>query len=422
MIEYVASGCSFLRLTYKQCLEDENKALINSFFREVDNANGHRFSLLFNAFTESNYGEIFRNYTDSIYTVHADSGGLQLITQGKTVTPEIKREIYETQAKYSDIGMSFDVIPLIVSGKSSKRNDRSTRFFDRDNLDAYAKETGDNLREQIEVFLEKKTECMPFFIIHGNDIDSALRWVEVALNQVPEHLMQYVGGIAMGGGSFGNGQKEMLLRAVVAGHVLRTRNDLIHKRIHFLGLGSLTGTFPFLAMMKSGFYEPHWNISYDSTTHTSAHHMGDYFFSDGKRIAFTKSYTHTYQLMYDDIATNLKSFNTDEHTIKLFHKTLTSPAQGYVDKGGDFKQVLYSNLGCALSSIYNFTRKVDQYSRDFNLFLEERIPKKEWGLYQQIAKIDSLEAYKRWDAVMGSYYESKRLSDFTNTSLDSFFD
>jgi len=422
MIEYVASGCSFLRITYKQCLEEENKALINSFFREVDNANGHRFSLLFNALTETTYGEVFRNYKDSIYTVHADSGGLQLITQGKEVSPAIKREIYTTQAEYADIGMSFDVIPLKITGAKSKRNDLSTRFFDRENLIKYAEETGDNLREQIEVFLEKKTACQPFFIVHGNDIDSAIEWTDRALARVPADMMKHVGGIAMGGGSFGNGQKEMLLRAVLAGHILRTRDDLIYKRIHFLGLGSLTNAFPFLAMIKSGMYDQSWNISYDSTTHTSSHHMGDYLFADGKRRAFTKSRTHAYQLMYDDISANLKSFNTEEHSVKLFHKTLTSPAQGYVDGGGNFKDVLYSNLGCALSSIYNFTRKIDQYSKDFNLFLEERIPNKEWGIYQQIAAIDSVEAYREWDAKMGMYFDSKRLPDFTNTNLDGFFD
>lgn len=421
MIEYVASGCSFLRITYKQCLEEENKALINQFFKELDGSNNHRFSLLFNAFTETSYGEVFRNYRDSLYTIHADSGGLQIITQGKEVTPQIKKEIYGTQAKYSDIGMSFDVIPLITTGKS-KRNDLSMRFFDRENVGKYAAETGDNLREQIEVFLEHKTSCQPFFIIHGNDVDSALEWTEKALDRVPHDMRKHIGGIAMGGGSFGNGQKEMLLRAVLAGHILNERDDLQYKRIHFLGLGSLTNAFPFLAMMKSGLYKPEWNISYDSTTHTSAHHMGDYLFSDGKRVSFGKSFTHVYRLIYEDISKNLKSFDTDEHSIELFHKTLTSPAQGYVDKGGQFKDVLYSNLGCALSSIYNFTRKIDAYSQDFNLFLKERIPTKEWGIYQHIARIDSIDAYRNWDRQMGSYFSSSRLSDYTDTSLDSFFE
>lgn len=422
-LEYVASGCSFLRINYPWCKEQETIDLINKFFSEVNGAHGHQFSLLFNAFTEAHFGDMFKAYAPAIYKTHADSGGLQIVTQGKSVTAEMKKEIYRTQAKYSDIGMSFDVIPLITIGKS-KRGDLSTRFFDRENLAAYAKETGQNLRDQIETFLEEKTSCLPFFIVHGNDSSTALEWVDVALKEVPEDMRQYIGGIAMGGGSFGNGRKEALLRAVLAGHIMQERDDLVHKSIHFLGLGSLANTFPFLAMNKSGLYKKDWHISYDSTSHTSGHHMGNYFYNTGKQMRMNKPFTHTYQIIYDDIRKNLKVFDehADDYGVKKFHKTLTSPARGYVDDGGDFADILYSNLGCALSSILNFTRKVDAYSQDFNMFLEERIPKKEWNIYMQIAKVDSLEAYKKWDAQMGRYFPSMQITDYTGTSLDNFFE
>ena len=154
----------------------------------------------------------------------------------------------------------------------------------------------------------------------------------------------------------------------------------------------------------------------DETLHPTIMHMLLY---NSNAHCSTKLCAFCWSWVKNDCAFCPEAFNSI--MFKLF-KTLTNPAQGYVDAGGDFKQVLYSNLGCALSSVYNFTRKVDQYSKDFNLFLEERIPTKEWGIYQQIAKIDSLEAYKEWDIKMGSYFESKRLTDFTNTSLDSFFD
>lgn len=421
-LEYVASGCSYLRITYDQCQQDGNTELIKNFFKEMDGANGHRFSLLFNAFTEgSKYGDSFNHYRDSFYKTHADSGGLQIITQGKSVTPEIKRKIYETQAKYADVGMSFDVIPLITSGKS-KRGDMTTRFFDRENLERYAKETGQNLRDQIEVYIEKQTSCLPFFIVHGNDVDTALTWVDAALKEIPEDMRQFIGGIAMGGGTFGSGRKEALLRAVLAGHILNERSDITHKNIHFLGLGSLNSAFPFIAMHRSGLYKEDWHISYDSTTHTSAHHMGNYLYNDGKQIQLGKPMTHSYRLVYEDIKNNLKTFRDADYSIELFHKTLTYPAGKYSDEGGAFSDVLYSNLGCAISSMLNFTRKLDSYVKDYKLFLQERVPKKEWNIYKQLSNIKTIDDYRRWDMQMGQYFPSTSIQNYTNTSLGNFFE
>lgn len=294
MLEYTMSGLSFTRITYPDFYNDQTcRDLVDSFFKAANTSfENHRFSVLFNAYTEKTYGEILQNnYRKNLHNVHADSGGLQIITQGKTVTPTIQDGIYRIQAKYSDIGMCFDEIPLRITGTQSKRGDTSNRFFDRENLKEFATQTGLNVKRQIEVYLEEKSSCMPFLIVHGNDVPSALTWTETVLDQIPYDLHKYIGGIAMGGGSFGNGEKEALLRAVIAGHILRTRDDILHKQIHFLGLGSLKNTFSFISMMKSGMYDPSWHISYDSTTHSSGHHFGQYLSRTGDYIGITRNFT-----------------------------------------------------------------------------------------------------------------------------------
>ena len=47
--------------------------------------------MLYNAFCEHSYGEKFQKYASHVHKIHADSGGLQVITVGKAVTPELKQ-------------------------------------------------------------------------------------------------------------------------------------------------------------------------------------------------------------------------------------------------------------------------------------------------------------------------------------------
>lgn len=418
-LEYVASGCSFLRITYNDIYDHVDT--VNGYFSEINENNGHYFSLLFNAYTESRFGECFEKFKPAIYKVHADSGGLQLVTRGTEAAIQTKRDIYKIQAKYAHIGMSFDEIPVILPKKKSKRGDLSGRFFDRDNLKSFAKMSGENLKDQIESFLDLKTECVPFMIIHGNDVDTAIEWTETLLDQIPEELRCHIGGIAMGGGSFGNGVKEALLRAFLAGHILKERNDLPNKRIHFLGLGSLRNSFPFISMMNSGHYLPEWTISYDSTTHTSGHHLGNYLNKNGKLVLFGRDNTHVYQFIHDEICSNVKTYKDHNQSRDELYKLLNSPVRKYVDGGGKFEDILHANLGIATSSIINFTRKLNEYQGNFKTFLKDLVEPNNWNLYQQAAKINSMDSYLYFDRHLGKMLDSKQTPEKTTGSLDEFF-
>jgi len=88
-LEYVVSGTSFIRLANEETISNpETVSKINNMFEKMfrKEETGHTFSMLYNAFCEHSYGEKFQKYASHIHKIHADSGGLQVITVGKAVT------------------------------------------------------------------------------------------------------------------------------------------------------------------------------------------------------------------------------------------------------------------------------------------------------------------------------------------------
>ena len=118
-LEYVVSGTSYMRLTNPKIINDpENVYTVNKLMKDiVQDKNSHDFSMLYNACTESGFGEKFQVYKDSCKYIHADSGGLQVVTQGKQLTDELKDKVYENQAKWAaaeefclDNGWEFKIL------------------------------------------------------------------------------------------------------------------------------------------------------------------------------------------------------------------------------------------------------------------------------------------------------------------------
>ena len=112
ILEYVVSGTSYMRLSNPAiCRDETNTEIVNMLINKlVQDQFSHKFSMLYNGHTESSFGERFKPYNP--YQVHADSGGLQMITLGLDITDELKDKVYENQAKYADVGMCFDEIPV----------------------------------------------------------------------------------------------------------------------------------------------------------------------------------------------------------------------------------------------------------------------------------------------------------------------
>ena len=148
-LEYVASGTSFMQLA-KLKEHPEAAAVVNNMFADIfGDQPGHTFSILYNAWAESSYGEKLSVLKPSIHNLHADSGGLQMVTLAHklpkgTNMNTLREEVYHNQAEWADVGMCFDEIPVVTTG-ASDRNDTSNRYFDRENRHKYAQQTADNV-------------------------------------------------------------------------------------------------------------------------------------------------------------------------------------------------------------------------------------------------------------------------------------
>ena len=143
-LEYVASGTSYMRLSNPSLHDSQdNIDLVNKIFHHFfDDQPGHTFSLLYNAWAESNFGPRLSNLKPSIHQLHADSGGLQMVTLAHKIPKgtnmnTLREEVYQDQSKWADVGMCFDEIPVITTG-ASDRNDTTNRYFDKANRHKYA--------------------------------------------------------------------------------------------------------------------------------------------------------------------------------------------------------------------------------------------------------------------------------------------
>lgn len=418
-MEYVASGCSFLRITYPSLLiPSEYQTRVLDCFKSTQGKHNHHFSLLYNAYAEKNYPTSLNmiRAAGGSYKTHADSGGLQIITQGATITDELKKKIYENQALHSDIAMSFDEIPIVTVGQSSKRGDMSTRFFDHHGFVEKALQSAKNITDQLRYFVECKTTSKPLMIIHGNSFDSGVEWANIMLNNIPQELIPYLGGIAMGGGSFGNGEKEMMIRTAVATAVLKQHPE-IPQYVHFLGIGSVRMFFAAFFLRNNGWMEG-IDISYDSTTHTSKPHMGDYLNANCENIAFGKEMNIHYEHMLGEIK---EVFPWVPYNLEQYYEAMRTSAGKYSEKHGNDHAVVECFVASILRNIQNFTAEVQRCDNDTQHFLERWVDTKDWQKYRTFGEVKSGQDFKLWNSEFGNSFKSKKLEPKPTNLLDFCF-
>jgi hypothetical protein len=422
-IEYVASGTSHTRILATAVFENPDVIdVINSYFSDLNGKNGHQFSLLFNAFTEKDFGKKFvDHYKKSIYTIHADSGGLQIITQGKTITPELKDNVYKVQANYSDVAMCFDEIPITVVGESSDRNDTSGRIFDKDNLEQYARLTGKNIKRQIEVVLNEKSTAKPMIIAQGNCYETYMSWVEYILKEIPSSYYQHIGGIAMGAAALGTGPLEDIERAAYATQLPFQMDE---PYIHILGVGSIRRLLPYLALARSGYYPKNIHLSYDSTTHTSGVSMGLYYLDGGMSI--TRSFSEDYITIYNDINSKYNFIGKGIDVYRFYEMINQNSSYYYLDNKRETvdkeKMLLYYHnlIGYICSSISNFTYTINKCIKSESKLLSVAHKNKVSREINSLLNMRDLNDFKEWYNVFGNSTKSKRIKDSIAT-LDNLF-
>jgi hypothetical protein len=422
--EYVLSGTAYLRLGAEQCNSDEvTDMIINMFNNIVNNVNNHSFSLLFNGFTEKNFGPRLQKYRKGIDKIHADSGGLQIITRGLENTEKLREKVYINQATYADIGMAFDEIPVKTtnSNKSSKI-DTKKRYFDKENFEQYAKNTGKNIKAQIIKFKELNSSCKPFAIIQGACLDTYIKWAELLKEEITKEYINEIGGVAMGSAALGMGQLEDVKRAF---YVTKMPFEKPF-HLHILGVGALRRMLPFILLKQNGIYE-NIDISYDSTTHSMSIDNGLFYFSFYKKtpgsIYGGTSYKmgREYSNIYRTVTEEINAVCNLNYEPEEYHKLMNHQVTSYLESGGNFIDIMKARLAFILTNVHNFTRDVIELTSSKEKFLKFAQEKNCENEYATLMEVKTIDDFKYWEKHVGCYMESESVSDKPPTSLEELF-
>ena len=411
-LEYILSGTSYIGLNSNKYVP-ESRAVFEQVMAVVEKNTEHKFGVLFNALVEKKNGENIKKYLDGVVnSIHADSGGLQMVTLGLKSGDEEKLNVYKTQAEYCDIAMSFDEIPVIASKSST--TDYGGRTYDESLLEMSAVKTGQNLLKQIEYFNSVGTSAKPLMIVQGNCYDTYMRWTDAVMSQIPQDMRDCIGGVAIGAAALGSGDLEEVEKSIIMANLPGNFNHY-----HILGVGSISRLLPTLVLMRGGVFDGK-HISYDSTTHSSNTARG------------------TYQRYYNDYI-KLVSYPTGEE-MPVHHAVLDDMCSIIGDLGGIASRELYLecmlngggyftemdrakdfNIGrtaLCIASIINFCRNVEDIidpKNDFSRFTNNR------SYLESFSTVRTKSDYDYWFRHVGRFLKSNRVESKDDSNLDFFF-
>jgi hypothetical protein len=291
-LEYVISGCQRLQVFHGDMFDDPDvwstyqplvqkiPLIVRRDLQEYSKHSDPILSLLFNAFVEKRFarptkGLQIYNWLES-EKVYADSGGLQMVTTGKTVTPEIKKQIYATQT-YADYAMCFDVIPLTSTTTiqtSTERLNTANKIFEDHLFADSAQKTAQNIKDQIAFFRENNAKTKVIIIVQGNTPQDMKFFFDIIASKLTEEDYAHVCGIAVADTCMGNGELESIKMLHAAHLIAQDCHPAVASHVHFLGVGSLHRLRPIIYLVRSGFLKSFERISYDSTSHTSSYDLG----------------------------------------------------------------------------------------------------------------------------------------------------
>lgn len=429
--EYVASGMAHLRFNSPKFLDESDKNgqetinIIRKFVSKI-NTEENKFSILFNGYTERRLGEIISNkLSDITNDIYSDSGGLQVVTTGAKLTNEIKNNVYKTQAEFSSIGMSFDEIPVVIQGETSTRNDMTTRYFDPDILIEKARQSGKNLLEQINYFIDCKTKTKPMIILQGNNFETYKIWLEEICNVVGLDKLKYIKGIASGAAALGQKPLEDVERMFILCQ-LQYPKELSSYHIHMLGVGSQSRLFPIKSMLKANLLNEEKLISYDSTTHTSALSLGNYYY-DQKLLDVSRKNKKNTMLILDVINANLQKMELDTISYKQMNDFVLNPSIFNSDeycKDNDMLQRHYTIWAYFSTQIVNFSNDLnkmitsDKYYYNLLHKADQYIP------YKAVERVRDVKDFYQWKNEFGYMLPSNRViskNELKQNNLEELF-
>lgn len=260
----------------------EYLSLIRSVLNHINNYSTHcGHGVMWNALTERPYlKEIVK---DDDIIVQADSGGLQVVTRGLGDDAETKLNVYKNQLDECDYAMSFDKMPIKLRDDASGliKMNHSTKIFVRELIYPAGRESGFNIKTQIETFIESNTKTKIMIILQGYELEEYneyARGVFSVFNEMPKSLREkyykHIAGISLGTTaviSYFN-MLDMFCRAPVD---LSNVPERFCNMIHILALGGMSKLGVIFAL-NDDFFGKDVHYTFDSTSMVSAPTFGKY--------------------------------------------------------------------------------------------------------------------------------------------------
>lgn len=395
---------------------------------------------LFNAYTEEVMAR--RASEESInvpfksifpHGLHADSGGLQMVTLGKgTVEKEDRLKIYETQSKYADYAMSFDEIPAVFID--------DTKYYMQSLIKEKGIESGNNLREQFDYFATTDTTCRIVPIVQGwgiKDTDTFAKGLFAQFSDEEKNKMDI----------FASGFQSTSVYASAKRAFDLYRVDSIPKNakqhLHLLGVTGFKRLIPILILIKNNMTEGLKSLSFDSVTLSMSYVMGGTVpsvndFKNGKgKIKLGKKRNKDVDAYWQEIFDFWKDdpeFPFDDLDDMMEHsyynsEGLTSGYQQYEhylqadeDKNYTkenkeladfhFAKVLKQEQYYILYQVHNYVQILESFLED-DIKLEHIFKGKDLVLFQALEKVTTDDDFNDW------YEYLKKSTGFSILTMNS---
>lgn len=473
IFDYVFSAPAYLRLMpskFEQTHQKEYELLastvqagIRKLREDVKGTANHshmKISILFNAYTESTFSQWLRKWDlFGFENLYADSGGLQVVTTGKTADDTLKGEVYSTQST-SQFAMCFDEIPcenmavgkmlifdkdhkpkesykkrnssdpdLKDSGLNTKSNRSMTqnKFFFPERAEACARKTARNIREQVETFARLNSPTKVFYIIQGNNVNDMVDWFRYGVEELDAWHWDHIGGLALADTCMGNGPQQSV-QMLEAYHRIRLTfgEEYVKNHIHLLGVGSVRRLIPLVQMDKGGFLPNKLRVSFDSTTFSMSYVMGrvqmetqeidynDVPFRDrppsqsGNRISLKEPkearqvFDKVYDYFKDIYEMNFPHIDKDRfinyliETRKSVAKTINSTSGEVPPEIKELSTLVRSNIPLFCSyQILEFSNQLQSIYKDNSII--SSLKKQERAAMLELAAVKNLNDYISWE-------------------------
>jgi hypothetical protein len=368
--------------------------------------------ILFNAFTESEYGtHLKKNDNFAFSKVYVDSGGLQIVTLGKPIDDTIKKQIYTTQA-VADYAMCFDEIPTISTKKGTAgRASTTDKMYIPSRAKSCAIKTAHNIKEQCEVISNINDTTSVFYIVQGNNENDMYDWFKNGNSVIKDYSK--IGGLALADTCMGNGTLETIEMLAAYNRIFSDYGvDITKKHIHLLGVGSVSRLLPIFYTNGSMLPED-ITISFDSTSFSMTYIMGKFMDKNGKNVENNQleKYFNEIVNMFEDIILG-ECLEFDKSKFISHLKTHIMSSADTINKAD---QWYVAQAIVTLSCVYQMYGFITRLKKELELIETSNSP---------LAKLKSVYNYKdfqKWMRDYSRYVDSSRIKREPDFVLDEFF-